>query len=310
MRKQLIDLDIPGPKRDYIGYGRNIPKVTWPNNAQVVVNFVISYEEGSEHMKPLGDDENEGMVEIPSSMAPSERDLAVESMYEYGSRVGIWRLQRIFDQLKAPATLFPAAVALERNPEVAAWIKESNHDICAHGWRWEKAWRLTREEEKQRIQWAVESIERTCGIRPVGWYCRYGPSVHTRELLIEQGGFVYDADAYNDELPYFVRVKDKEHLVVPYSQTINDGKFVRPQGYSSPKDFYEALKTNLDFLWEEGKTHPRMMSVGLHPRLIGHPLRASALKDFIEYAQQKKNVWIARRIDIANWWLTHHQTFN
>lgn len=309
MYKPLVDLDIAGPRRDYIGYGRNVPKVFWPDNAHVAINFVIAYEEGSEQMKSLGDEENEGMVEIPSSVSSEERDLAVESMYEYGSRAGIWRIQRIFDQLKAPATFFPSAVAVERNPEVGEWIKESDYDICAHGWRWEKAWKLSREEEKRRIEMAVASIEKNCGKRPDGWYCRYGPSVNTRELLIEKGGFVYDSDTYNDDLPYFTKVNGTKHLIVPYSQTLNDGKFVRPQGYSSPRDFYESLKTNLDFLWEEGKTYPKMMSVGLHPRLIGQPLRASVLKDFIEYAQQKTGVWIARRVDIANWWLKHHKEF-
>lgn len=309
MDNKLKDLNIPGPKRDYIGYGKNAPKVTWPKNARVAINFVINYEEGSEMSKPLGDNEIEGLVEMPTIMNHSERDLAIESMYEYGSRVGIWRIQRLFDSLNVPATIFACAVAIERNPEVGEWIKERNHDVCGHGWRWEKAWKLSREEEKRRMNLAISSLEKTCGVRPSGWYCRYGPSVNTRELIVEEGGFVYDSDAYNDDLPYFTKVNDKKHLIVPYSQTLNDGKFVISQGYSSPRDFYESMKANLDYLWEEGGTHPKMMSIGLHPRLIGHPLRMEALRDFIEYAQQKEQVWIARRLDIANWWQENYEQF-
>lgn len=303
---KLIDMDIPGPKRDYIGYGKEGLAAKWPNNARVVINIAVNYEEGSEQMKPLGDTENEGFVEFNPLMPHHMRDLAVESVYEYGSRVGIWRLQRLFDELNVPITLFGCAVALERNPEVGQWVQEAGHDVCAHGWRWEKVWNLSREVEKQHIDWAVKSIEKTCGIAPQGWYCRYGPSENTRELLVEHGGFLYDSDAYNDEIPYYTNVNGKKHLVVPYSQTLNDGKFVRPQGYGSATDFLDSLKRTLDYLWEEGETHPKMMSIGLHPRIIGQPYRMSALKEFIQYAQQKERVWIARRLDIANHWLQNY----
>lgn len=302
----LRDMNVPGPKRDYIGYGKDGVQAKWPKNAKAVINIVVNYEEGSEQMKPLGDQENETFVEFNPLMPNNMRDLAVESVFEYGSRVGIWRLQRLFDELKIPITVFGCAVALERNPEVGAWIQEAGHDVCAHGWRWEKVWNLTREQEKQRIEWAVKSIEKTCGEAPKGWYCRYGPSVHTRELLVEHGGFLYDADAYNDEVPYFTNVLGKKHLVVPYSQTLNDGKFVRPQGYGGPTDFFDSLKRTLDYLIEEGETHPKIMSVGLHPRIIGQPSRISALKEFLIYAKEKEDVWIGRRLDIAKHWLENY----
>lgn len=303
--KSLQDMNVPGPRRDYIGYGREGYPKAWTNKGKVVLNIVVNYEEGSEQMKPLGDHENETFVEFNPLMPDNMRDLAVESVFEYGSRVGIWRLQRLFDELKTPITIFGCAVALERNPEVAAWIKEAGHDVCAHGWRWEKVWNLTREQEKERIEWAVKSIEQTCGQAPQGWYCRYGPSVNTRELLVEHGGFLYDSDAYNDEVPYFTKVKGEQHLVVPYSQTLNDGKFVRPQGYGGANDFLDSLKRTLDYMLEENVEYPRIMSIGLHPRIIGQPSRISALKEFIQYAQQREDVWIARRLDIAKEFLSN-----
>ena len=305
----FIDQDVPGPKRDYVGYGRNVPKVRWPNDARVAVNIVLNYEEGSEYTHPAGDKKNDGMTEVPYIMDPAYRDLAAESVYEYGSRAGVWRVQRLVDGLQIPITFFAAATALERNPEVAAWLKEAGHEPCSHGWRWEEVWTLSREEEKQHMLWAIESFKRTVGQRPQGWYCRYGPSVHTRELLVEEGGFVYDADAYNDDLPYFQEVSGKRHLVVPYSFTYNDARFVMSQGYSSPSDFSDHLKRAFDTYWEEGAERPRMMSIGLHPRMIGQAARISALKEFIEYALDKGDVWFAKRLDIATWWLEHHEEF-
>ena len=305
----FIDQDVPGPKRDYVGYGRNVPKVRWPNDARVAVNIVLNYEEGSEYTHPAGDKKNDGMTEVPYMMEPRYRDLAAESVYEYGSRAGVWRVQRLVDGLQIPITFFAAATALERNPEVAAWLKEAGHEPCSHGWRWEEVWTLSREEEKQHMLWAIESFKRTVGQRPQGWYCRYGPSVHTRELLVEEGGFVYDADAYNDDLPYFQEVSGKRHLVVPYSLTYNDARFVLSQGYSSPSDFADHLKRAFDTYWEEGAERPRMMSIGLHPRMIGQAARISALKEFIEYALDKGDVWFAKRLDIATWWLEHHEEF-
>jgi peptidoglycan/xylan/chitin deacetylase (PgdA/CDA1 family) len=283
--------------------------VRWPEGARVAVNLVINYEEGSEvHMGADGRNES-GLGELAYDIGPGVRDLALESMYEYGSRAGIWRLQRLLDAARVPCTVFACAVAIERNPEVAAWLAESPHEVCSHGWRWEEMWRLDRDTERAHLRAAIASFEQTLGRRPVGWYCRYGPSVHTRELVVEEGGFLYDADAYNDDLPYFVEVSGRRHLVVPYSLTYNDARFVRAQGYGGPADFLDHLTRGLDWYWSEGATHPRMMSVGLHPRLAGQAARASALAEFIRYAQAKGGVWFARRDDIARWWLAHHAEF-
>jgi peptidoglycan/xylan/chitin deacetylase (PgdA/CDA1 family) len=243
-------------------------------------------------------------------MDPQYRDLCAESVFEYGSRAGIWRVERMLTQYKIPITFFACAVALERNREVGAWLREAGHEPCCHGWRWEEVWRLSRQEEAEHIRLAIDSIKETCGERPLGWYCRYGPSVNTRELIVEEGGFIYDSDAYNDDLPYFVDVKGKQHLVVPYSMTYNDGKFGLLPAYGSPADFLDNLKRGLDQLWDEGASHPRMMSIGLHPRLIGQASRIHALREFIEYALKKGGVWFCRRIDIARWWLDHHAEFN
>ena len=306
---QLIDSDGPGPRRDFIGHGRHVPKVVWPEGARVAVSLCLNYEEGSENSMPAGDGRNEVMGEIPYAMDAQYRDLCVESVYEYGSRAGIWRLQRLLDAYNMPVTFYACAVALERNPEVADWIREAGHEPCSHGWRWEEVWTLSREEEKAHIDAAVETIERLTGERPRGWYCRYGPSVHTRELLIEEGGFVYDSDAYNDDLPYYVEVSGKRHLVLPYTLTYNDGRFAFPNGYTDPNAFFDHLKRGFDCLWEEGATHPRMMSIGLHPRFIGQAARISALRQFFDYALEKGDAWFARRIDIANWWHEHHESF-
>ena len=307
--RQFVDQDVPGPRRDYVGYGRHVPKVRWPDGARVAVNLVLNYEEGSEYTHPAGDAKNDVLTEIPYVMESAYRDLAAESVYEYGARAGVWRVQRLVDGLGLPITFFAAATALERNPEVAAWLREAGHEPCSHGWRWEEVWRLGREAEREHMLWAIESFEETVGQRPLGWYCRYGPSVHTRELLVEEGGFVYDADAYNDDLPYFTEVLGRRHLVVPYSFTYNDARFVLPQGYGSPDDFATTLKRAFDTYWEEGEERPRMMSIGLHPRLVGQAARIAGLRDFLEYALDRGSVWFARRIDIAEWWLAHHEEF-
>jgi peptidoglycan/xylan/chitin deacetylase (PgdA/CDA1 family) len=300
---------VPGPKRDLIGYGRRVPRARWLDGARVAVSLVLNYEEGSEYAYPNGDRRNDGLTEVIYAMDPQYRDLCAESVFEYGSRAGVWRVERLVTEYKIPITFFACAVALERNREVGAWLREARHEVCSHGWRWEEMWRLSREEEAEHMRLAIDSIEETCGERPLGWYCRYGPSVNTRELIVEEGGFVYDSDAYNDDLPYFVEVKGKRQLIVPYSMTYNDGKFGLLPAYGSPADFLDNLKRGLDQLWDEGATHPRMMSIGLHPRLIGQASRIHALREFIDYAQKKGGVWFCRRIDIARWWLDHHTEF-
>jgi peptidoglycan/xylan/chitin deacetylase (PgdA/CDA1 family) len=222
---------IPGPLRDFVGYGRRTPRVYWPNGAAVALNFAINQEEGSEYSKGDGDKRHETMAEIPYAMPAEYRDLDVESVFEYGSRAGIWRLLRLFDEYGIKITILACALAVERNPETGNWFRETGHEPCSHGWRWEEPWLLSRDEEREHIRLAVESLEKTCGERPVGWFCRYGPSINTRELLAEEGGFLYDSDAFNDDLPFFTEVNGKRHLVLPYTHVYNDGRYVLAPGY-------------------------------------------------------------------------------
>ena len=293
--------------RDLIGYGANPPDPQWPGGARLALNFVINYEEGSEYSVPDGDGFSEAsLTESPSSTIPhGTRDLAAETLFEYGSRVGFWRLLRLFQERELPVTIFACALALERNPEAARAIREAGLDICCHGWRWIEHYKLTEEQERDHIRRAVASLTETLGARPLGWYCRTGPSVNTRRLLIEEGGFLYDSDAYNDELPYWLTVEGKPHLVVPYSLTTNDSKFGRGW-FSTADDFYQFCKDAFDMLYEEGARHPKMMSVGLHQRLIGHPARAMGLRRFLDYVRHFDDVWICDRIDIARHWMKVH----
>lgn len=292
--------------RDLIGYGRTSPDPKWPGGARIAVQVVLNYEEGSEYSIDNGDGFSESeLAESPGAVPHGTRDLATESVYEFGSRVGFWRLMRIFRERDLPITVFGAALALERNPEAAAAIVEAGHDICCHGWRWIKHWLLDAEEEREHIHKAVASLRALTGSRPLGWYCRTGPSVNTRRLVVEEGGFLYDSDAYNDELPYWVTVEGKNHLVIPYSNEVNDTKFVRGW-FATADDFYSYVKDSFDMLYEEGARHPRMMSIGLHARVIGRPGRAGGLARVLDYIQGHDKVWICRREEIARHWIAHH----
>jgi allantoinase len=295
------------PRRDFVGYGRHPPDPQWPGGARLALNFVINFEEGSERALPEGDPRSESALTEAASttVADGARDLAAESMFEYGSRVGFWRLLRIFDERNLPLTVFGCALALERNLEAAAAIRELGHDVCCHGWRWTEHWLLSADEEREQIRWAVASLEGTVGSRPLGWYCRYAPSVNTRRLLVEEGGFLYDSDAYNDELPYWCRVGGHPHLIVPYSLTNNDAKFARG-AFATADDYFAFLRDAFDLLYEEGARQPRMMSVGLHLRIIGHPARAAGLVRFLDHVAAKPEVWICRRIEVARHWHEHH----
>lgn len=294
-------------ERDLVGYGGRPPHAQWPNDARIAINLVFNYEEGSEYSVPDGDGFSETtLTEIGHSTVPEGgRDLAAESLFEYGARVGFWRLFRMVRERDLPATVFGCAVALERNPAVAQAIVESGWDVCCHGWRWIEHYRLGEDEERDHIRRAVASLERTVGARPLGWYCRTGPSVNTRRLVVEEGGFLYDCDSYADELPYWTVVGDRPHLVVPYSLTTNDGLFARG-GIATADAFAAFLKDAFDVLYAEGATAPRMMSIGLHMRLVGHPARAAGLARFLDYARGFDRVWFARRLDIARHWMAHH----
>ena len=296
-RRTDLEEGVPGPPRELVGYGEHPPVVRWANGAKVAIQIVINYEEGSEKTFAMGDGVNDGLYELPFAVE-GQRDLAVESMYEYGSRVGIWRLFRVFDAANVPVTFFAAAVALERNPEVAKKLARRGDEAAGHGLRWSNHYEMTREEERQAIKLAIESIEKTTGTRPVGWYCRE-MSVNTRDLVVEEGGFFYDSDTYNEDLPYWTNVKGKTHLVVPYSLVVNDARYVTGTGYGSPEQFFETAKATVDRLRNDGDDVGRMMSIGIHPRISGNPARADALARFIAYAQQFDDVAFMRRIDIA-----------
>jgi peptidoglycan/xylan/chitin deacetylase (PgdA/CDA1 family) len=247
----------------------------------------------------MGDGVNETQYEVRPKQF-SQRDLAAESTFEFGSRAGIWRLFRIFDSAGIQVTCAAAAVALERNSSVAKKLVERGDEIAGHGYRWSNHFEMSRDAEREVIRRAVDSIRSVTGSRPLGWYCRE-MSVNTRELVVEEGGFLYDFDAYNDDLPYWTLVLGRPHLVVPYSLVVNDARFVVAQGYGSPDHFFEYAKAHLDRLRNDGDDVSRMMSIGLHPRLSGQASRADAVARFIEYAQRHDDVWIARRIDIATW---------
>jgi allantoinase len=292
--------------RDFSGYGQNPPDPKWPGGAAVALNFVLNFEEGSEYSIVDGDGHSESaLLEVDTSrVREGERDLAAESMYEYGVRVGFWRLHRLFRERNLPLTVFACAQAIERSPEAAKAIRELDWDICCHGLRWSEQFLLTKEQQRKEIVQAVASLQRTLGKRPLGWYCRYAPALFTRELLIEEGGFLYDSDAYNDDLPYWDYNGTRPHLIVPYSLTTNDTKMLRG-GVVTGEHFFQFLRDSLDMLREEGKTQPRMMNVGLHLRIVGHPGRAAGLARFLDYAQALPDVYVCRREDIARHWLKH-----
>jgi putative urate catabolism protein len=294
--------------RDFVGYANRPPHAAWPGDARVALQFALNYEEGAEASVADGDGRNEtGLAEAVGGRLPvGRRDLAFESLYEYGSRVGVWRVLDQFASRNLPLTVFGCAVALERNPPVAQAIREAGHDVCCHGWRWVEPFRLSEDEEREHITKAVASIAATTGARPLGWYSRYGPGENTRRLLVEEGGFLYDSDAYNDELPYWVAVAGRSHLVVPYTMDANDAKFGAPASFGTGEDFVAYLKATFDQLYAEGATTPRIMSVGLHPRLSGRPARARALGQFLDYAQSHESAWICRRLDTARHWLHRH----
>jgi putative urate catabolism protein len=299
------------PERDLIGYGPNPPDPAWPDGARLALNFVLNYEEGSEYSIPDNDARSDSALTEVGGYDPGVkgRDLAAESMYEYGSRVGFWRVLRLFQERNLPLTVFGCALALERHPVAAEAIKQADYDVCCHGWRWENHYDLDIDEEREHIHRAIKSLERTVGERPYGWYCRYGPGVNTRHLIVEEGGFLYDSDAYNDDLPYWVRVNGHPHLVVPYTLSNNDAKFALGS-FSTAREFGDYLQDCFDVMYREGEAHAGMMSVGLHLRVIGHPARIPGLERFLDYVMKHDDVWVTRRIDIARHWIATHPYSN
>jgi peptidoglycan/xylan/chitin deacetylase (PgdA/CDA1 family) len=295
----------PGPARDFVGYGPQPPDFEWPGGARVAINLVVNYEEGGEYS--LNEDGvNDTWGEYSFQYGPEIRDIGTETHMEYGSRVGVWRVCRLIDRYQIPVTFCACALAVERNPPLGEWLRARNHDVLAHGYHWygPDTVAMSRDAEREEIRKAADSLERTTGERPRGWMVRSFPTVHTRELLVENGGFWYDSDANNDELPYYVTTLGKPFLVVPYSKVHNDVRYLIAPTYATPRHFFESLKLSLDYMLEElgHGCGARLMSVGVHARWSGQPGRAAALRDFIEYALQQKNVGFLRRIDIAGFW--------
>lgn len=293
--------------RDMVGYGRAPPDPQWPGRARLALQFVINYEEGGESCILHGDAAAEAFLSEIVGAEPlyGVRHMNMESLYEYGSRAGFWRLHRLFAERKLPATVFAVGMALERNPEAAAAMVEAGFEIAGHGWRWIDYQHVDADTEREHIRLAVEAIARLTGSRPLGWYTgRCSPN--TRTLVVEHGGFVYDADSYADELPYWVEVQDRRHLVVPYTLDANDMRFATAQGFNSGDQFFAYLRDSFDLLYAEGARAPKMMSVGLHCRLVGRPGRAASLARFLDHVLSHGDVWVCRRIDIARHWHARH----
>ena len=292
--------------RNMIGYGSKEPKVIWPNNAKLALQIVLNYEEGAENNVLHGDKHSETFLsEIIGAQAIKDRHINMESMYEYGSRRGFWRLHKLFQEKKIPVTIFGVAMALERNPEVCEAIKNGDYEVAGHGWRWIDYQKVKKNVEKKDMKLAIKKLKKIFGERPIGWYTgRCSPN--TRDLVFEDGGFLYDSDSYSDDLPYWEYKKNKKQLIIPYTLDNNDMRFATNQGFNSGDQFYTYLKDSFDALYEEGKTAPKMMSVGLHCRLIGRPGRFQSLKKFIDYVLKFDDVWICKRIDIAKHWIKNY----
>ncbi len=293
--------------RDYAGYGPNPPHPQWPGGARLAINFVLNVEEGSEYSFDNGDGRSETTL-TDAGMGPTGvegRDLAAESFFEYGSRVGFWRLFKLFRERQLPLTISGSALALERLPQAAAAIREAGDEVLCHGWRWVNQFNLPEAEEREHIRRAVESLTASTGQRPLGWYCRYGPSLNTRRLLAEEGGFLYDSNAYNDDLPYWTRAAGRPHLVVPHTFATNDNKYARGW-WGTSDDFFTWARDSFDVLYAEGATQPRLMSVSLHLRVSGHPGRSAGVARFLDYVLQHPDVWVCRRVDVARHWRAVH----
>jgi len=293
--------------RDLIGYGPDVPHAKWPNGARIAVQFVLNYEEGGENCVLHGDAASETFLSEMVGAVPfvGARHMSMESLYEYGSRAGVWRVLRLFRERQLPITLFAVAMAMERHPAPVEAALKDGHEICSHGYRWINYHGMPIEEEREHMRRAIEIQKRITGSRPLGWYTGR-TSENTRALVAEEGGFLYDADDYSDDLPFWSRLVEKPHLVVPYTLDTNDMRFVAPQGFNCGDQYFTYMKDAFDTLYEEGAERPRMLSVGMHCRVVAKPARFQALKRFVDYVQKHDKVWVARRIDIARHWREHH----
>jgi len=297
--------------RDLVGYGRNPPFADWPGGARVAVQFVLNYEEGGENCVLHGDAGSEQFLsEIVGAASFPARHMSMESIYEYGSRAGVWRLLREFERRRLPLTVFGVSMALERHPELTAAFGELGHEIACHGWRWIHYQGMDEATEREHLVRGLETIERMTGQRPVGWYTGRD-SPNTRRLVADAGGLLYDSDSYADDLPYWTRVTrtdgvEVDHLVVPYTLDANDMRFATPQGFNTSDHFFAYLRDTFDVLYAEGDERPAMMSVGMHCRLLGRPGRMRALQRFLDHVERHDRVWVCRRVDIARHWIARH----
>ena len=290
--------------RDLVGYGAQPPDPCWPGGARLAVSFVLNYEEGGENTPLEGDPASEAFLHEVVGAPPTvgRRNLNTESMFEYGSRVGFWRVHRIFEEQGLPLTVFAVGQALERNPDAARAMVAAGWEVASHGWRWIDYGELSVDVEREHLRRSIDAIRAICGVRPVGWYTGRGTEA-TRRLVVEEGGFLYDSDSYADELPYWLEVAGRDHLVVPYTLDANDFKFLLVNGFVTADDFATYLIDSFDRLYSEGG---RMLSVGLHCRIVGRPGRAPALERFLEHVRAHEDVWVATRADIARHWRAVH----
>lgn len=293
--------------RDLIGYGANPPHPRWPDQARIALSFVLNYEEGGERCVLHGDSESEAFLSEMPGAQPLQgvRHMSMESIYEYGSRAGVWRLLKLFRKYDVPLTIFAVAMAIKRHPQVARAMVEAGHEICSHGYRWIDYQYMDEAEEREHLNRAIDIIRKVTGTRPLGWYTGRN-SPNTRRLVMQEGGFLYDSDAYDDDLPYWVNDGEKPHLVIPYTLDTNDMRFATAQGFNCGDQFYQYLKDSFDTLYEEGAEAPKLLSIGLHCRLVGRPGRTAALERFLRYARSHERVWFSRRVDIARHWHLHH----
>ena len=302
------EYDLKDYPRDMLGYGETPPKAGWPNKAKIAVQFVINYEEGAENCILHGDNASETFLsEIIGAQAyENQRHMNMESFYEYGSRAGFWRLHRLFTQRDLPVTVFGVAMALQRNPDVVEAMLKADWEIASHGYRWIDYQNVDIDVEREHLERAIDIHKSMTGRAPKGWYLgRMSPN--TRQLIMDQGNFLYDADSYADDLPYWMRGNaPKPHLVVPYSLDANDMRFASPQGFNSGEQFFTYLKDSFDTLYAEGSEQPKMLSIGLHCRIIGRPGRFASLVKFLDYIQKHDDVWVCRREDIAQHWWDNH----
>ncbi|MBL8458013.1 MAG: allantoinase PuuE [Zoogloea sp.] len=301
----------PAYPRDLVGYGRNPPFADWPGGARVAVQFVLNYEEGGENCVLHGDTGSEQFLsELFNPASYPDRHLSMEGIYEYGSRVGVWRILREFERRGLPLTVFGVSMALQRHPELTAAFRELGHEIACHGWRWIHYQGVDEATEREHMRIAMAIIEQLTGERALGWYTGRD-SPNTRRLVADYGGFLYDSDYYGDDLPFWTEVQKSDgsrvpHLVVPYTLDTNDMRFALPQGFSHGDEFFEYLRDAFDVMYAEGDERPAMLSVGMHCRLLGRPGRFRALQRFLDHLEQHDRVWVCRRVDIARHWIARH----